>query len=113
MIGLVTVPCSACGREHIVLGGAQYLKRRYSITCKSCRLRMTSELNFGTYLILIIYTQVVVLLTGAPFVLALAGGYWLIAAAAAFGFFLLTVPPAAVLHARSLRASIQSPASSI
>lgn len=66
---------------------------------------MTSELSFTNYLILIVYVQVITVFTGAIFVLALAGGYWLYAAAAVLVFFLLTVPPAMALHIRSLRAS--------
>lgn len=96
-------PCVACGKDHVVLGGAQYLKRRRSFTCRLCGRKTTSELSFTAYLILIVYVQLVTLLAGAPFVLALAGGYWLIAAAALLTFFLLTVPPAMMLHRRSLR----------
>lgn len=88
-----------------MLGGAGYLKRSYSVTCKSCGHLMISELSFKTYLMLLIYVHIVTLLVGVPFVLALAGGYWLFAVAALFVFFLLTVPPAAVLHARALRTS--------
>jgi hypothetical protein len=89
----------------MVLGGVQYLKRRYTITCKSCGHKMTSELSFTSYLILIVYVQVITMLVGALFVLAVVGGYWLFAVVALFAFFLLTVPPAMALHIRSLGAS--------
>jgi hypothetical protein len=66
---------------------------------------MTSELNLRTYLALTIYVQIIALLAGGLFVLALAGRLWILAAAAAFLFFLLTVPPAVALHTHKLRAS--------
>lgn len=104
MNSAMKVRCAACGNGNTVVGGVQYLKRRYSLTCRVCGHKMTSELTFKSYLFLIIYVQIVTILIGAPFVLALAGGYWLVAAAAVFAFFLLTVPPAIALHTRSLRA---------
>ena len=66
---------------------------------------MTSELTFTNYLILIVYVQIITMLAGAVFVLAVIGGYWLFAVVALFSFFLLTVPPAMALHSRNLRAS--------
>jgi len=103
MSPVLKVTCTACGSKNVVLGSLKYLNRSFAVTCNLCGHVLTSRLKFRTYLALIVYVQIIVVLTGAPFVLALAGGFWLFAAAAAFMFFLLTMPPAMALHIHSLR----------
>jgi uncharacterized membrane protein len=63
---------------------------------------LVSNLKLGKYLLLIIYIHVVFVLVSVPLVLALAGGSWLVAAAAFFLFFGLVFPPAIMVHARSV-----------
>jgi pilus assembly protein TadC len=68
---------------------------------------MKTELSFTSYLALLVYVHIIALLVGAPFVLSLAGGKWLFAAGALLVFFMLTVPPAAAVHARNVRSATE------
>jgi uncharacterized protein YebE (UPF0316 family) len=64
---------------------------------------MNSKLSGPVFLAMVIYVQVITIVTGVPFVFALAGGSWIIAVLALIALFLFTVPLALVLHVRNLR----------
>jgi uncharacterized protein (DUF983 family) len=106
---MLNLCCPACGKQNIALSFAQYLKRNYTMSCKFCDYKTTSHLSFRSYFFLIVYVQIITVVTGAPLVLAILGGFWFFAAAALFSFFLLTIPPAMALHIRNLRKERSEP----
>jgi len=71
----------------------------------NCDKEIVSDISYGKYIGLLIYIHVILIVTALPFVLALAGGRWFIAAIALSIFVLLTFPPAVWLHARNARVS--------
>jgi hypothetical protein len=68
--------------------------------CRACDARQISELSFQSYLLILFYSQIVVMLVGLPIILGMAGGNWFVAFTGLAAFLLLTLPVGMVLHAR-------------
>jgi hypothetical protein len=52
-------------------------------------------------LLILFYSQIVVMLVGLPIILGMAGGNWFVAFTGLAAFLLLTLPVGMVLHARA------------
>jgi hypothetical protein len=92
--------CGACGQRIGVLG---FAKRSCALICRQCQATLYSDLGWSSYLLLILYLQVMVFIFGLPFMLALVSGKWLAAALALALLLLVTVPVGMALHARVIR----------
>ena len=102
MFGLsINCKCSTCGEKRARAGVIGSLRRRCTAKCGACGARQMSELSFRSYLLLILYTQIIVTFVGLPIVLGLAGGNWLVASVGIAAFLLLVLPVGVVLHART------------
>lgn len=99
----LTGTCPACGAGGQSVGVLDSVKRSCSLTCRQCQATLYSDLGWSSYLLLVLYQQVIVFLFGLPFLIALVSGRWLAAAGALFLFLLFLVPPGMALHARVIR----------
>lgn len=101
MIPIGKFPCPSCGSHGQHFSTIKSLKRVVKRKCDNCVVEIESSLGYGKYIILLIYAQVILTLTGVPLVLAMAGERWGIAIAFAAIFVVLVWPPAMILHARN------------
>jgi hypothetical protein len=96
--------CPRCNAQNQKFSVLRALSRIAKTDCKKCGLAIHSELGHIKHLLFLVYVHIVLLIVAIPFVMALAGGKWLVAVAAFSVFAALTWPPAMVIHARNARA---------
>ncbi len=94
--------CSSCGKNNIRFFVIRSLSRIVVVRCRSCGYEIKSESAPGMYVIFLIYMQAVIFVVAVPFVLAMAGGKWLVAIGAFAVFVAFVIPPAMLLHARNI-----------
>jgi len=95
--------CPACGAGSQRIGALDFAKRSCALTCRQCQATLYSDLGWSSYLMLILYLQVMVFIFGLPFLIALASGKWLAAAFALALLLLFSVPVGMTLHSRVMR----------
>jgi hypothetical protein len=98
------VTCPVCGTGGQSFGILGNLKRRCSMTCRHCGARLSSDLGTGTRIVLSIYSTLIAMVVGLPFMVALVNGNWILAAGAALAILLLVLPPYIICHARNAKA---------
>lgn len=103
MISIVKFTCPSCGAHGQYFSTLKSLKRVVKKKCGSCGVEIESEIGHGKYILLLIYTHVILTLVAIPLVLAIAGERWGVAIASAAIFVILVLPPAMVLHARNAK----------
>lgn len=103
MISTVTFSCPSCGSQGQHFSALKSLKRVVKKKCSSCGVEIESEIGDGKYMLLLVYTHVILALVAIPLVLAMAGERWGVAIASAAIFGVLVLPPALVLHTRNAK----------
>lgn len=96
--------CPICDSALQWPGAIKCLSRRYEITCINCGQRVESELTIIEYILLLLYTQILVFTLGVVFIFSLIGELWNYSLISLTLFSILLYFPASLVHARRLRA---------
>lgn len=95
--------CGECGKPVKRLFLFKSMRRVYTFHCEGCGEKLVSDLGWSWYIVLIFYTQIIVLILVLPIIFGIFSGTLSLVVSAAFVFFVLVMLPAALLHNRRVR----------
>ena len=101
--------CPICGNALKNLPILKSLSRSYLVNCTSCGSKLISDIGWGWYLLISLYSQIILFALALPLIFGLIAGSWITVGIALLAFFTLTLTPAAVVHAHFLKPEIESP----